>query len=453
MSPAIAAPAPRQPLVAFDPLHKAGFFLLCVYFFVTYSRVLDIVAPRLHIPMVLTICLYALTAFAGGIQSSLATLPGKLLVAITGWMIVGIPFSVWPGGVVDNLANSWLKVLPIFFTVVGLVLTTGECIRLIRWISWALLIMVLIALKQGDTVVGRLIIDNSRFSDPNDLSLMCLIGISLWCATLSLSRHKLVKVAAFGCVAVVFYAIVRTGSRGAFLGMIAMFGFMFLKSSMVDKLKMTLVVLVAVPLAMVSLPRATLLRWTMLFDSSVVEENQAELGNAAMSSEARWEMFLNGLALTARYPIFGVGLGNFTVADNDAAHEKGLARGSWHVGHNMYVQVSSECGIPAFLMYITVVGYTLRRVAFIRKQLAPTHPRRRELEVMALWLQIGLIGYCVSGFFLNVAFIDTLPLFTGIVVALQRAVRAEIAVGPAPVIQSATAMVLPRRSLSPVSPS
>jgi hypothetical protein len=230
MSPAIAAPNPRQPVAGFDPLHKAGFFLLCIYFFVTYSRVLDIAAPRLHIPMMLTLVLYALTAFAGGIQSSFATLPGKLFVAITVWMIIGIPFSVWPGGVIDNLTTSWLKVLPIFFTVVGLVVTTGECIRLVRWVAFALLTMVIIALVHGDTTFGRLIIEDSRFSDPNDLSLMCLIGIALWCAALNLSQNTFFKIAALGSACIVFYAIVRTGSRGALLGLITMFMFMFLKS-------------------------------------------------------------------------------------------------------------------------------------------------------------------------------------------------------------------------------
>lgn len=454
MSPAIAAPNPRQPVAGFDPLHKAGFFLLCIYFFVTYSRVLDIAAPRLHIPMMLTLVLYALTAFAGGIQSSFATLPGKLFVAITVWMIIGIPFSVWPGGVIDNLTTSWLKVLPIFFTVVGLVVTTGECIRLVRWVAFALLTMVIIALVHGDTTFGRLIIEDSRFSDPNDLSLMCLIGIALWCAALNLSQNTFFKIAALGSACIVFYAIVRTGSRGALLGLITMFMFMFLKSPMMEKLKMTFVVLVAAPLIMFTVPRDTLLRWAMMFNSSVVEENQAALGGAAGSTEARWEVFLNSVVITARHPIFGVGLGNFTVADNDYAQERGFARGGWHVGHNMYTQVSSECGIPAFLMYITIIGYTLRRVAFIRKRLAPYHPQQREIEILSLWMLTGLIGYCVSGFFLNVAFIDTLPLFTGIVVALERAVRAEIAVAQPPVVQPAPAVVVPRRrTLSPVTPS
>ena len=62
----------------------------------------------------------------------------------------------------------------------------------------------------------------------------------------------------------------------------------------------------------------------MMFDSSVIEENHDALLDATGSTEARWQVFLDSVVMTARHPIFGVGLGNFTMADNDFAHERGF---------------------------------------------------------------------------------------------------------------------------------
>ena len=100
-----------------------------------------------------------------------------------------------------------------------------------------------------------------------------------------------------------------------------------------------------------------------------------------MSSEARWQLFFNSLFVSAKYPIFGVDMGNSSWLTTMPRRKKGIRRSSWHVTHNMYTHVSSECRVPGALLFIAIIIYTPRRVEFVRNKVAAIHPQPRELEL------------------------------------------------------------------------
>ena len=108
-----------------DPVHKIGLFLLSLFFFLNYSRVLDLTVPSLHLPLIVGVGLYASTALAGGLQRAFATLPGKLLVAMTGIMILASLFGAWKGGSSKLLSGSMVQ-------SVSLVLYSGRLMFDIR---------------------------------------------------------------------------------------------------------------------------------------------------------------------------------------------------------------------------------------------------------------------------------------------------------------------------------
>ena len=116
----------------------------------------------------------------------------------------------------------------------------------------------------------------------------------------------------------------------------------------------------------------------------------------------------------------------FPVAQDTYAQDKGARHGSWHVTHNMYTQVSSECGLLAIALYIGIIIHVHRRLTFIQKKIARVYTQGEWLASMTFWLQAGFIGFCVSGFFLSVAYTDILPLLAGITVALERAILWEL---------------------------
>lgn len=421
MNPALTLSASTA--ATHDPVNKIGFFLLSLYFFFNYSRILDITAPSLHIPLFIGLALYAMAALAGSVQRALATTPGKLLIALTVLMLFAAVFGAWRGGGIRLLTQQWFKAFPFYFVVIGLCLTTNQVFRFMRTICVALTLMSLVALWRGENVLGRLIIDNSRFADPNDLALVCLIGIPFCCFLVARRENKLQRVAGLLMILPLLYATARTGSRGAALGMAGGLLYVFLKASPFLKITMAVGLVMVGATAAVVLPPEVYLRYVGA--TADAPNSPGELAAAESSATARLFLLKESIAITLVNPVFGVGAGNFPVVENDRAKASGLTRGSWHVTHNMYTQVSSENGIPAALLFIAVLGLGVRATKRTLN-VAKFHPDAESVSKAAFWLRVALLVFSISGFFLSVAYTDMLPLLSGLAVAFELAVLNEI---------------------------
>jgi O-antigen ligase len=112
--------------------------------------------------------------------------------------------------------------------------------------------------------------------------------------------------------------------------------------------------------------------------------------------------------VTLRYPVFGVGLGNF--------HYKSFQE----LGtHNAYTQVGSEMGIPAMVIYIMFLLYPYKRLTEIQNE---TYQRKDErfYYYLAMGLQASLLGYMVASFFAAVAYQWYIYYLVGYAIALRR---------------------------------
>jgi O-antigen ligase len=109
------------------------------------------------------------------------------------------------------------------------------------------------------------------------------------------------------------------------------------------------------------------------------------------SAEARKDIFVKSLTITMAHPIFGVGPGNFSPYTR-----------VWRVTHNTYTQLSSECGIPALLMFLLLLARAFHNVKYARKRL-PSHDDP-ELQLFAGALWIALAAYVAGAFFASTAY-------------------------------------------------
>jgi O-antigen ligase len=92
----------------------------------------------------------------------------------------------------------------------------------------------------------------------------------------------------------------------------------------------------------------------------------------------------------------------------------------WLGTHNTYTQISSECGIPALLFYLAVIGLCLRsnfRI-YLRTR---DRPAAHQLAGMSRCLLAGMLVYAVSAFFFHMAYSAYLPTLAGFTAALQLA--------------------------------
>src|SRR5437763_16571455 len=88
-----------------NPFQAIGFVILMGFLFILFSRTFDVVLSSFQIPFIVTCLVLAATVFSGGILRVWDHRIGKLLLAFTAWMCVGIPLSLWPRGSLDTLQN------------------------------------------------------------------------------------------------------------------------------------------------------------------------------------------------------------------------------------------------------------------------------------------------------------------------------------------------------------
>src|SRR5207302_4169399 len=106
------------------------------------------------------------------------------------------------------------------------------------------------------------------------------------------------------------------------------------------------------------------------------------------SAEARKQLLIRSLELTAQHPLFGVGPGQFNELSK-----------AWHESHNSYTQLSSEAGIPALLIFLALMWRGFKNLR-LRKTIA----KGTQAWYLAGGLYCAMVGYAVGAFFLSTAF-------------------------------------------------
>jgi O-antigen ligase len=131
-------------------------------------------------------------------------------------------------------------------------------------------------------------------------------------------------------------------------------------------------------------------------------------GDATGSAGARQALFWRSVIVALRYPVFGVGLGNF--------HYKGLQD---QVSHNSYTQVAAEMGMAALVVYCLFIFTPLRRLRRLERETLAVKGRER-FYYLSAGLQASLVGYMVSSFFASVAHLWYVYYLVGYAVCLRR---------------------------------
>jgi O-antigen ligase len=147
---------------------------------------------------------------------------------------------------------------------------------------------------------------------------------------------------------------------------------------------------------------------------------------AAESGAARSYLLKLSVIYTFQHPIFGVGLGQFSNYEGAVSQSEGK-RGNWHETHNAFTEVSSECGIAAFIFFTLGIGSAMMSVnRTYRRARKEGYP---EIANACFCYLLSMVGYMVSIFFLANAFRFYLPLMIGLAIALSAAAEREMGGG------------------------
>lgn len=348
---------------------------------------------------------------------SLAALLGSWLLynrrlaigGIQGWLLLGLfalvglsaSWSYWPKYTFDTFADG-LKYLAVFFLVANVVDTEVRLAKIVRVLAVASCIPAIGAIWSH--AHGEHLVEGDRagwigiFANPNDLAYHLVIGVAMVLAASSSATSRLHKVAWWTLLAPILYGILLTQSRGGMFAACVVVLFWALRA--VKRAPLILGAACVVAAVVFISPNNPWSRRTQ----------EATAYGEDISARGRIDAWRTGLNIAKERPMTGVGAGAFMIAWPEFA--PGDA-GEVRTQHNTFVQLLSELGIPALLLFIgAILGAVLgmRRAARIN---SPLQPFVRGVEG-------GLAGFVVCSIFGGIAFTWPIYLLLGLAFAARR---------------------------------
>ncbi len=410
---------------------RGGAVLVALYFFIFFSRSLDVSAAlqTLHVPMVLLTLMMIMALASGKILHVFDTKIARAEVLLVLWICVSFLFSSWHSGGIDTL--KWELQSALLFIAVTVLLRD---IQGWMYAAWALALSAVASslLSFGFSRVmqaGRISVASGTLSDPNEYALILLLTAPFWWIVATNGKHPklMTGVAILFCLPVAA-AFFRTGSRGGLTGLATMSCLVFWRARPIQKIVLVGVAALTLVSAFTLLPTYLAERYMTLFSNSDMAQMSGETAEALRadigSSNARREMLYMSLHRTMEHPIFGVGPGGFEAANWDAELKAGRRVG-WQPSHNSYTQVSAELGIPGLILFLSVLWQSVKSLRTVSRQ-AKLDPALRRISNAASCVSVILITFCVGAFFLSVAYTPMIAAMLGLCAALERIAAREV---------------------------
>ena len=409
-----ATPFPRH-IESANAFQKVGFVMLLMYLFVMYSRLFDVILSSFEIPFIVTTLVLAASLFSGGFQRAFQSPVGKVLLMFTLWMGICVPFSIWKGGSFPFF-QFYLKAAISFVYVAGLIDSHKQIVRSIYAIAFAVVVLSVVALLRGSMDSGRLFLAEGKFQNPNDLANTLLLGLPfIWLVLKNSTQNVLFKIPPMILAVVVLYTMTKTGSRGALIGFVVVLLFVFFAANSGDKLVIAVAALLVLLIGAFVMPSSLRSRYVTFF---AADEETTMSESAITSSAARTELAKRSFLMTLQHPLFGVGPGMFSEANQQEMMAQGIHTADV-VTHNSYTTVSSEMGLPGIILYVALISMSLRLATKVHKL---TRVRKSKywasVANTAFCMRMSLIVYAVTSAFATVAYQSTLPTLAGLTVAL-----------------------------------
>jgi O-antigen ligase len=411
-----------------NPIRKLAFYTAIVYVFLRFSMLHELVTYSLGFN---TYILYLVgppaflgVLLTGGLRRAFRLRTAYFWLALTVWLFVDIPFSSWRGGSVDTVSGFVKLQLPILFVMAGLPMTWKETRTMILAISLAGLVSLLSGrfFMQYD-MEGRLSLTTGTISNANDFAahLLLLLPFVLFVSLLP-SKPKVFRIACLLVLPYGLYLILSTASRGAEVAMAVAFLFVLWRATPTARIITILAVPILAVALFVALPQSVLNRLKTFSTSS--EQLSGSAAEAAESADSRNYLFNRSLEFTFEHPIFGVGPGQFSSFEGKTSRDAGL-HGVWQQPHSIFTQISSECGIPAFLFFVCALVSTFRTL--LRVQTQALRYQLHEISRAAFCVLLGMSGFLTAAAFLNLGYLFYLPALGGLAIAMHAATQDEIA--------------------------
>ncbi len=422
--------------VAARPGDAPGLYLLALALggaLLTYVwRVQDLypVLNAIKLPIVVSLIALAAYVFDGdprrrleGIKQSPIT---KLLILIMALAVLSIPMGVYPGYSFGFIRDDFGKDFLLVLILAASVRTFADVERYVAFVvvggmAYAEFVFLYVPVASNGRLGGGLV-----YYDANDLGMLLVCSIPLALYFLLRGRtivHRVVALAALGLYGV---TIIKTGSRGAFIGLIALGVYVLLGFSSIAPWKRVTAVAVGVLLL---LTRGTDKYWTMMATLLHPQEDYNWTGGAEMG---RMEVWKRGIGYMLSHPFLGVGVDAFPIAEGSIsplAVRQQLGIGvKWSAAHNSFVQIGAELGVFGLAAFCALLVVCFRTLREIRARSARAGAPPTDAQVLSQALAGSIVAYIFCGFFLSQAYAAYALTLYAMIIGLRKLLPA----GPLP---------------------
>lgn len=257
------------------------------------------------------------------------------------------------------------------------------------------------------------------YYDANDIGMLMVCTVPLALYFVSQAATLTQRLLAMSALTLFLAMIAKSGSRGAFLALIAVALHLLLRTTTVHW-SQRLGTLAAVAVLFVASTGAQY--WTAVGTILTPTSDYNWIGNAESGRMAVWG---RGIGYMQDRPLTGVGLNAFPIAEgtiSPLADRQMFGRPlKWSAAHSSYVQVGAELGVLALVLFLGM----LIGAYVVATRLARDAQRFGATSISALSraLAAGLVGYAVAGAFLSQAYAPFLLLTVGMIVGLDVSTR------------------------------
>jgi O-antigen ligase len=353
----------------------------------------------------------------------LRTSTGRAFAAIVVLAFLSAPFGVWQGNSVAGLLGPFLPVIALFVLgAVGLAADRRTLQTCMTAMAVGVGIGALFVLRGSEQIAGRAMLGGGL--DPNDSAALLVAAIPI--ALTIASGRGIGRRLLFGAIALVAVAaLVKTGSRGGMLGLVAMALSLVIIVRGRQRMNYLAVILIGGLIFSVSAQEQLRERFAATFEQ---DYNQTD-------EDGRIQVWKRGIGYMTSNPVLGVGFLNFSAAEgmlSSKATDPNRRRGvKYTAAHNSFVQIGAELGVGGLVAFTAMILTALAGCWRIARRRDPADD-----PFFVKWAGTGfvsLFGITVSATFLSLAYTPMLivivTLCTGVILGAARAREQALAGG------------------------
>jgi len=380
----------------------------------------------LQLPTLSTLAAIGLTFSSKDPRQRLAGIKHPLtwfVLTILALSFASIPTSVYPGYSLSFILNDFIKNIALMVLVAAGTRNINDSRLLVATQALGASLYAFVSVTRFHTdASGRF--GELLYYDANDVALVFVSSLPFLLYIFITTRRWQVKLAAVVGLGLVMLSVMRAGSRGGFLALLAITLFLLFRFGGVKSWKRFSFVAALAGLFLVTATDAT---WRQLQTMMNPKEDYN------MTEETgRKKIWMRGIGYMMERPVFGVGVYCFPQAEGHlsdlsrerAANNRGL---KWSAAHNSFVQIGAELGFPGLVAFVGMLLIGFRTLVRIRRRFRDPSDDHQRAKGLTDALTASLIGYCVAGFFLSQAYSGFLYLTIGTIVGLDKVTNPSLA--------------------------